>query len=193
MAAAYKKPQKIKIFLMATIFVTIGSVIVIYIGFRQDTDIAEPVPESVEPEATLSVGKIHQTATREGKKEWSLEADSAHYIKNMNQMVLKDLTVTFFLDDASEMTLTADQGNLNTDSNDIEVSGNVVVINRQYKLRTEGLNYAHDKRVLYSTAPVTISGPETHVAADKISFDLKTKKVTLEGSVETTLANNFAR
>ncbi|MBW2488694.1 MAG: LPS export ABC transporter periplasmic protein LptC, partial [Deltaproteobacteria bacterium] len=54
------------------------------------------------------------------------------------------------------------------------------------------LNYAHDKRMLYSTAPVTISGPEAHLAADRISLDLNTKKVTLEGSVETTLANDFA-
>ena len=107
--------------------------------------------------------------------------------------ILDDLTVTFFLDDGSEMTLTADKGNLNTDSNDIEVSGNVVVINREYKLRTEGLNYAHDKRVLYSTAPVTISGPEATLAADKISLDLNTNIVTLEGSVETTIADNFTR
>jgi LPS export ABC transporter protein LptC len=191
MATEYKKPKKLKMFLLATIFVTLGGVIWIYIGFQQDSTVSEPMPESVEPDATLSIGKIHHTATRKGKKEWSLEAASANYIGETSQMVLEDLKVTFFLDDASEMTLTADKGNLNTDSNDIEVSGNVVVINREYKLLTEGLNYAHDKRLLYSTTPVTISGPEAHLAADKISFDFNTKKVTLEGSVETTLANNF--
>jgi LPS export ABC transporter protein LptC len=192
MATEYKKPKKLKIFLLATIFITLGGVIWIYIGFQQDSSVSEPIPESVEPDATLSIGKIHHTATRKGKKEWSLEAGSANYIGKTSQMVLNDLTVTFFLDDASEITLTADKGNLKTDSNDIEVSGNVVVTNREYKLLTEGLNYAHDRRVLYSTAPVTISGPETHLTADKMSVDLNTKKVTLEGSVETTLANNFA-
>ena len=191
MATEYKKPKKLKMFLLATIFVTLGGVIWIYIGFQQDSTVSEPMPESVEPDATLSIGKIHHTATRKGKKEWSLEAASANYIGETSQMVLEDLKVTFFLDDESEMTLTADKGNLNTDSNDIEVSGNVVVINREYKLLTEGLNYAHDKRLLYSTTPVTISGPEAHLAADKISFDFNTKKVTLEGSVETTLTNNF--
>ncbi len=175
-----------------TICITLGGVIWIYIGFQQDSTVTEPIPETVEPDATLSIGKIHHTATRKGKKEWSLEAASANYIGKTSQMVLDDLMVTFFLDDASEITLTADKGILNTDSNDIEVSGNVVVINREYKLLTKGLNYAHDKRVLYSTAPVTISGPEAHLAADTISFDLNTKKVTLEGNVETTLANNFA-
>jgi LPS export ABC transporter protein LptC len=191
MAIAYKKPKKITIFLLATILITLGGVIGIYIGFRQDSKISESVPESIEADATLSVGKIQQTATREGKKEWSLEANSAHYIKGMNQMVLKDLTVTFFLKDNSEVTLVADQGILETDTNDIEVSGNVIVNNNEYRLLTEKLSYAHKRRVLYSTVPVTISGASTQIAADSISFDLNSKKLTLEGSVEATIAKNF--
>jgi LPS export ABC transporter protein LptC len=193
MAKEYKKPKKIKIFLLATIFIALGGVIGIYIGFRQDSKVSESSPQSVEPDATLSIGKIHQTATRKGKKEWSLEASSGHYVAKTSQMVLKDLMVTFFLNDKSEITLAADKGILNTDSNDIEVSGNVVLKNKEYKLLTERLNYAHNKRVLYSTAPVTISGPSGRLAAETISFDLNTKKVTLEGSVETTLDNNFTR
>lgn len=191
MATDYKKPKKLKIFLLATIFITLGGVIWIYIVFQQDSTVSESIPQSVEPDATLSIGKIHHTATRKGKKEWSLEAGSANYIGKTSQMVLKDLTVRFFIEDTGEITLAADKGILNTDSNDIEVSGNVVVINKQYKLLTERLNYANDKRVLYSTAPVTISGPAVHLTADTISFDLNTQKVTLEGSVETKLDNNF--
>ena len=91
METQYKKPKKIKILLLATILITLGGVIGIYIGFRQDSKTVESVPESVEPDATLSIGKIHQTATRKGKKEWSLEASSAHYIDKSKEMVLKDL------------------------------------------------------------------------------------------------------
>ncbi len=193
MATEYKKPKKIKIFLLVTIFIALGGVIGIYIGFQQDSKVSESSPESVAPDATFSIGKIHQTATRKGKKEWSLEASSGHYVDKTSQMVLKDLMVTFFLNDKSEIILAADKGILNTDSNDIEVSGNVVLKTKEYTLLTERLNYAHNKRVLYSTAPVTISGPSARLAADTISFDLNTKKVTLEGSVETTLDNNFTR
>ena len=191
MKADYKNPKKLKIFLLAIIFIALGGVIWIYIVFQKDSTVTESVPESVEPDATLSIGKIHHTATRKGKKEWSLEAGSASYIGKTSQMVLEDIMVRFFIDDTSQITLAADNGILNTDSNDIEVSGNVVVINKEYKLLTERLNYANDKRVLYSTTPVTISGPAVHLTADTISFDLNTQKVTLEGSVETKLDNNF--
>lgn len=191
MAAEYKKPKKIKIFLLAIILITLGGIIGIYIGFRQNPQIAESIPESVAPDATLSIGKIQQTATREGRKEWSLEANAGQYIKDMNQMVLKDLSVTFFLEDGSEVTLVADQGKLKTDTNDIEVSGNVMVNNNEYRLLTEKLNYAHKQRILYSKVPVTISGASTQIVGDAISFDLNSKKLTLEGSVEATISKNF--
>jgi LPS export ABC transporter protein LptC len=193
MEAPYKKPKKIKIFLLATMFITLGGVIAYYIVFKQDSKAPELIPESVEPDATLSIGKIRQTATRKGKKEWSLEARSAHYVDKTGQMVLKDLVVTFFLNDKSEIILAADQGMLITDSNDIEVSGNVVVKNKEYRLLTESLSYAHDKRVLYSNAPVKITGTSARLAADSISLDLNNKKLTLEGGVETTLDYHFTR
>ena len=192
MAAEYKKPKKIKFFLLATILIGLSGIIGIYIGFRQDSQIPQSIPDSVEPDATLSIGKIHQTATRKGKKEWSLEASSAHYIEKTNQMVLRDLKVIFFLKDNSQITLTANRGILKTDSNDIEVSDHVVLKNEEYKLLTESLNYAHDRRILYSSVPVTISGTSALLAADSISFDLNSKKLVLQGSVETTIDKNFA-
>lgn len=191
MEAQYKKPRKIKIILLATILITLGGVIGIYIGFRQDPKVPEPVAESVEPDATLSIGKIHQTATRKGKKEWSLEASSGHYIAKTNEMVLRDVTVIFFLKDNSEVTLAADRGILKTGSNDITVSGNVVVNNKEYKLLTEKLNYAHEQRVIYSSVPVRITGASTELVADSLSFDLNSKKITMEGRVEAIIAKNF--
>jgi len=192
MQAPYKKPKKIKIVLLVILFIALGGVIVIYINSQQESKVAESIPQSVEPDTTLSIGKIQQTATRKGKKEWSLEAVSARYVDKTSQMILQDLLVTFYLSDKSEITLTADEGILNTDSNDIEVSGNVVLENKDYKLLTERLNYVHDKRLLYSKTPATISGTSVRVTADTLSYDLNTRQLTLEGNVETTLDDNFA-
>jgi LPS export ABC transporter protein LptC len=191
MATAYNKHKKIKLFLLATIVLSIGGIIGIYIGVKRDSTIPGAIPASEEPGATLSIGKIHQTATRKGKKEWSLEASSAHFIEKTSQMVLKDLHVIFFLKDNSEITLAADQGILKTDSNDIEVFGHVVLKNEEYKLLTENLKYAHRRRVLYSNVPVTIYGTSAHIVADSISFDLNSNNLTLEGSVKTTVDQNF--
>ena len=106
-------------------------------------------------------------------------------------MVLRDLSVIFFLEDNSEVTLAADRGVLQTDSNDIAVSGNVVLNNKEYKLLTEKLNYVHDRRVLYSDAPVIITGASTRLAADSISLDLNSNKIIMDGRVEATIAKKI--
>ncbi len=187
MSLVYKKPKKLKIFLLATIFVIFGGVIGIYVGFKQDPKIVESDTPSVEPDATLSIGQIRQTATRHGNKEWSLEANSAHFVEKNNQMILKDLKVVFFLKDNSEINLKADQGILKIDSNDIEVSGHVVLKNQEYNLVTEKLTYVHDRRMLLSNVPATIFSVSMKMTAKTMALDLNSNKLTMEGSVETTI------
>lgn len=192
MTTVYKKPKKLKFILLATIVIALSAVIAIYIQFRPDANVVKQEVESDEPDATLSVNKIQQTATRDGKKEWSLEASSGHYLDKTRQLLLKDVKVTFFLKDKSEITLLADQGTLSTDTSNIEVSGNVVLKNNEYKLLTENLNYVHDQRVLYSKTPVKISGASAELAARSLSFELDAKRLTLEGGVATTIDEDFA-
>lgn len=187
MATPYKKPTKIKIILLAIIVIALGSVIAIYIKFRSATNIVEQVAKSDEPEATLSVDKIQQTATRDGKKEWFLEASSGYLIDKTRQLLLKDVKVTFFLEDNSEIHLSADQGILQTNSNDMEVSGNVVLKNNRYRLLTDTLSYEHKRRVVFSKTPVKIFGTSSQLAADSLKYDLNAQKITLEGGVETTI------
>ena len=192
MATVYKKPKKLKIILLAIIVIALGAVIAIYIQFRSSVNIVKPEAESDEPDAMLSVNKIQQTATRNGEKEWSLEASSGHYLDKTRQLLLKEVKVTFFLKDKNEIILLADQGTLNTDTSDIEVSGNVVLKNNEYSLLTENLSYVHDQRVLYSNAPVRISGASTELAAKSLFFEMDAKRLTLEGGVATTIDEDFA-
>lgn len=191
MTTVYKKPIKLKIILLATIVIALGTVIAIYIQFRSDPNVVHRVAESDEPDATLSVNKIQQTATRDGKKEWSLEASSGHYLDKTRQLLLKDVKVTFFLKDKSEIILIADQGTLDTESSDMAVSGNVVLKNNEYRLLTENLSYDHDQRLLYSKDPVRISGAAAELAAESLSYDLDAKRLTLEGGVATTIDEDF--
>ena len=188
----YKTPKRIKLILLSIILITVGIIIVVYLGYRRISDTPELILSTIQDGANMSIGRIQQTATRDGKREWTLEATSAHYIETQKQVILKDLAVTFFLDDNSEVYLTAQKGILNTDSNDIEVSGNVVIKKDNYRLTTEQLNYDHKRRIIFTKVPVTISGNSTNILADSAIFDLNTKKVRLEGNVEGTLSANSA-
>ena len=186
------KLKKLSIILLIVILLAIGTVVTVFIGYRQVSNAPELLLSSIKDGANLSLGKIRQTATRDGKKEWSLEAGSAHYIENENKAVLKDLFITYYLKDNKEVYLNADQGILNTETNDIEFSGNVVVRNEEYKLKTEKLDYQHERRFISSEVPVHILGDDADVTANSLTYDLNANKIVLTGNVVATISRNFA-
>ena len=170
----------------------IGTVVAIFIGYRQISSAPEMLVSSIKDGANLSLGKIRQTATRDGRTEWSLEAGSAHYIEDKNKAVLKDLSITYFLENNQKVYLNADSGILNTGTNDIEFSGNVIIRNKDYLMKTEQLYYKHKRRLIFSDVPVNISGEVAEISANSLTFELATNKIVLSGDVTTSLSRNFA-
>ena len=186
-----KKTKKLSIFLLIVILLSVGMVVSVFIGYRQVSNAPEMLLSSIKEGANLSLGKIRQTATREGKKEWSLEADSANYMEAENKVDLKNLSVVYFLEDNREVYLTADQGILQTDTNDIEFSGNVVIRNEEYRMKTEHLNYEHGQRIIICDQSIRILGQGAELTAESAKYDLTADKIVLEGNVVATIPRGF--
>ena len=187
----FTKNKKLSVILLLVILVTIGIITTVFIGYKQVVTAPEQLLSSIKDGANLSLGKIRQTATRNGKKEWSLEAGSAHYIENDKTAVLKNLFITYFLKDNREVYLEAEEGILQTDTNDIEFSGNVVIRNDEYQLRTTRLSYEHERRVIFSKDPVQISGEDVELSAKSIEYDLNLDTIILAGNVEAAISQDF--
>ena len=179
-----KKTSKAKLILPAIILIVIGTVVAVFIGYRRVSSTPELLLSTIKTGADLSIGKIRQTATRNGKKQWSLEADSADYMENEKKVILQDLSVTFFLKNQDKVYLVADRGVLQTDTNDIEFSGNVVVRNKSYRLQTDNLIYKNEKRIITCKEPLRITGNDTELAADSASYDLNAGKIVMNGNVD---------
>jgi len=185
------KIKKTRLILLLFILLAIGTVVAVFIGYRQVSNAPEMLLSSIKDGANLSLGKIKQTATRDGRKEWSLEAGSAHYIETENKAVLKDLHITYFLENNQEVYLEAEQGILNTVTNDIEFSGNVVVRNEDYRLRTERLSYEHKRRFIFTDDRVRIAGDGAEVSADSLNFDLNANQIVLTGNVASRISRDM--
>ncbi|MBW2491319.1 MAG: LPS export ABC transporter periplasmic protein LptC [Deltaproteobacteria bacterium] len=176
--------KKLKVFLISLIFLTFGVIIIAFLQYLHVLEKNDTPVSTEQSQANISIGKAHQTATRNGRKEWSLEAASADYMNENNQAIFKDLSVTFYLKDETKVYITANQGILKTDSNDMEIYGNVVVKNEDYKLICENLHYKHDNRIIFSKVPVNITGNSFELVADSMSLNLNTNKAFFEGKVK---------
>ena len=183
--------KKLKVFLISLIFLTFGVILLVFLQYRQVLEKNDSPVSISKSDVNIIIGKAHQTATRNGIKEWSLDAASVDYMDKNSKAVFKDLSVTFYLKDGTMVYITANQGILKTDSNDMEIYGNVVVRNKDYKLKCENLYYKHDKRIIFSKTPVNLTGDSLELVADSMSLDLNTEKASFEGKVKGTFSEQF--
>ena len=90
------------------------------------------------------------------------------------------------------MTLKADLGILKKDTNDIEVAGNVLVIDNLFRLMTSKLVYEHHSRVMSSSAHVEVKSDSWDLEADSMKLDLNTRKTRFEGKVKGIFSEMFS-
>lgn len=179
--------KKLKLILISVILVAFGIILAVFISHRHFIEKEEDVVSGIRSKTNISIGRAHQTAIKNGIKEWNLDASSVNYMVNKNQAIFQDLSITFYLKDKSQVYLTANKGILNIDSNDMEIFGNVVVKSSTYRLKTENLFYRHNRRIIFSKVPVKVSGGAFDLAADSMSLNLNTNKTIFKGKVEGTL------
>ncbi len=184
--------RKIKIILISVIAVTISVTVAVFIGYRYISKNPEKIIPLVLDGSSISIEKIHQTSTKNGVVEWSLEASSARYSEDKKEAFFKDLSVTFFTKENLKIHLTADKGILKTESSDIEISGDITVKNEDYVLKTGKINYDNKKRVIFSKVPVEISGKSLNLVAGSMTIDLNTNKAELSGKVEGIIGDDIS-
>jgi LPS export ABC transporter protein LptC len=175
--------KTIKIILISVIIVTVSIIIGYYIAHRKPFGDTEELISSLTEDASISIDKVHQETTRDGKKEWVLDASSAQYVIPKKQAIFKDLTAIYFLKGNKKVHLKAEKGILNTESNDIELIGNVVVKNDNYNLKTEKLYFDNKKRIIYSKDPVNIFDGASSLTAKSMSLDLNTNNLSFDGVI----------
>jgi LPS export ABC transporter protein LptC len=180
--------KTLKLILLSVIFVGFGVILAVFINHRRLTDKEKNIVSDIRNNANISIGKAHQTATRNGIKEWDLDAASVNYMVKKNQAIFHDLSITFYLKNKTQVYLTANKGILKIDSNDMEILGNVVVKNSTYRLKTENLLYRHNQRIIFSTVPVKVSGAAFNLVADSMFLNLNTNQALFEGKVQGTLS-----
>ncbi len=182
--------RKITIALIAFSLITTGIIAGIFIKNRYLSQDPVKLITSIQQNAILAIGNVHQVSTRDGIKEWILDARSAHVIDESKQLMLEDVTVVYFVKNGNEVQLTASRGILKTETKDIEVTGQVVLTYSNYTLKTEQMNYDHGRRMLFSSSPVKIIGDAINLTADSMKYDLTANQAWFQRNVEVLLREN---
>lgn len=187
-----KNNKSIKMVLMSIIALSLCGVLSVFAGYRHLLNKTENIESSVKSGTTMAMQSIRQTAVKNGITQWSLDAAAANYLESENRAVFEKPSITFFLEDNSKASLIAHSGIVKTDSKDVNVSGNVILENQGYLLKTNYLKYDYGQKKFMSNAPVTISRNDLNLSADSASFDLNSKKIIFKGNVKGTFGEGIS-
>jgi LPS export ABC transporter protein LptC len=114
--------------------------------------------------------------------KWELEAESASYLKKDHQALLRGVRVKFTLSDGVTYNLTGNEGRIDTQSNDVELWGDVLV-------QSEKGDRFHTQRLFFSKKNETISTNE-EVFLENDFIKVKAKGMTLSLKEERLVFNS---
>jgi LPS export ABC transporter protein LptC len=176
--------------LVIGIALMLGVLVTVFIKYREFSENPTKLVEAIPEGADIVLGEIRHTAIKDGRKEWSLKAASANYSDNKKEARFTDVHVVFFLENDREVMVKGQQGRLKTDTNDIEITGNVVVWDDDYELTAEKIRYNHHLQEIDIPVRVDITGRSFDLQADRMTIDLKSETALMNGAVKGHIRGN---
>lgn len=194
MATEYKKRRnRNRLLLIFPLIsaVVIGLVAYAYVTSRREFKGSEFKAPDMGPQADLAMGKVHQVSTRDGRTEWVLDATSAQMVENENRVMMKDITMIFYPKGGGEVHISAGRGVISTETNDVEVSEEVVVAYDRYRLFSERLTYDKKQNRLISPKAVKIVSENSTLTADDMLFDVESRNSVFNGNIAGIIRENI--
>jgi LPS export ABC transporter protein LptC len=140
-----------------------------------------PEPTSV---ADLKLDRLRYTETREGVKEWEIEAASAQYFKEEGTILFDKVRATFFEKNQEAYFLEGEKGRLNTQTKAIEAFDGVKLkSNRGYQMTTRSLRFQTDKREFSTPDAVEMSGPDGTITGTGLIVNLDQERMKILNQV----------
>ena len=146
-ASRRRRTRQLKWVLAAVIVLCLSTVIALFTRYQRRHDPADTAQTGAPDDATVSVGRVEHTAPRRGRVEWRLSADAVRYLNEEKKAIFESVDITFFTENGEEIRLAAHEGELDTETQNIRITGDVRVTSGGYRLETPKLRYAHDRKV----------------------------------------------
>jgi LPS export ABC transporter protein LptC len=175
--------QRIRVIRWLLFLAMAGAVIAILVGLKVRSA-KESLPaiaaEATSEDGNLTLNNFEYRDVKKGNARWAVWADTATYFDDRKETVLDQVKAIFFLKDGGQVELLGERGVLHTDTNNMEISGNVgVTFGKDYKLTTDRLLYDREKELIYTNAQLVLKGPGLTTKGQGMRLQIEEKSVSI--------------
>jgi len=176
-----KKKRKTML-IVAILTVILSVTAILAIGLRR-------VPEKallkiMSDRVDLQVKNVHYTEVGDSGMKWEITADTARYRKKENLALFEKVKVRLVMKDDRVFVMNGDRGQLNTQSRDMEIEGNVGIVSENGdRFATDRLLYRNEGKRIETDRPVVMENGSIRISGVGMILTLDEKKVTLLSQV----------
>jgi len=125
------------------------------------------------------------TQTSQGEKKWELEAERAEIYKREGKTIVQKLKIKFYDQGKITSVLIAREGELRSQSGDMEVRGDVVVTSEEgTTLKTESLKWDANRNKIVTDDLVRQEKGDTIITGQGLESDPELEKVVIKKNVK---------
>ena len=177
----FRKINVVIVILIATIVTAAAGILFFESSKSSNNQLLNIISDKVD----LQIKNVHYTDVGASGMKWEINADSAKYVKNENLVFFDRIRVKLVMSDGRTLVMTGDKGKSNTETKDMEVSGNVeVTSDKGDRLTTDILRYSGAEQRIYTDAAVKMENSRMQVKGVGMSFSLEDKDVALLSKVK---------
>ncbi len=151
---------------------------------------APAIPEVI-GKADANVGSFSLVQTNHGVKDWEIKATRAEVFEKKQQVVLKDVSVTFQGRQGDSLKLRGERGIIDTLRQNffLKQEGGFVLaeFSNGYTVKTSDLTWRNDRRMLVTEGPLRITGPFINVNGKGLRLMVDNQVMTVSGNVQAQL------
>lgn len=167
-------------FTLLVIFAAITLLVIDY--FKAST---QTVPKVMADDVDLQVKNVIFTDIGKSGEKWEIRADTARYARKENLAFFNTVKVKLVTSEGKTFFMTGDRAKLQTDSKNIEISGNVEILSdRGDRFRTDMLRYNNADSTVHTDGAVTLWGNQMQISGTGMTLNLKQGQLSLQSRVK---------
>lgn len=175
--------QRIRFIRWLLFLAMVGAGIAIFVGIKARSAkkiLPDVVAKVTSEDGNLTLKNFEYRDVKEGNARWTVWAATATYFEARKETVLDQVKAVFFLKNGGQVELIGDTGLLHTDTNNMEIRGNVgVSYGEGYELTTDRLLYDREKELIYTEAELLVKGQGFIVKGQGMRLEIAKRSVSI--------------
>ena len=142
---------------------------------------APPMPApAVASGEKAKMESLSLTEIEEGGQRWKLKAAQAEYLKNRDEIRIRDIYLEFYGADQQTIYLWGKTGLVNTKTRNLTIKGDVKLQRGNLTIYTPEVQYFPKERALVAPEEVILVSPQAQVSGKDLHIDLTQKSLVLK-------------